>query len=123
MPTALPANVSISTIYADFMAHLLAHTRKYLANEFGQDPWPELKDIAEIVIAHPNQYRAVQQAVLQEAAIRAGWITAEGAAERLFFVEEGEAAARFCIQESPMFSARFNVRSPRCRAQVTFVTG
>lgn len=80
-----------------------------------------MKDKAEIIFAHPNQWQLKQQEFLKDAAIKSGWTTPAGARLQLFSAEEGEAAARYCISNSPMFASRFRVNTIMSRSSVLHV--
>jgi len=64
---------------------------------------------AEIVLSHPNRWGESQQKFLQKAAIAAGLVSEKGAAERLVFIEEGEASASFCMSTNATMAARLTV--------------
>jgi len=61
---------------------------------------------AEIVLSHPNRWGESQQKFLQKAAIAAGLVSEKGAAERLVFIEEGEASASFCMSTNATMASR-----------------
>ena len=80
---------------------------------FGYDVWLELEGRVEIALSHPNRWGAREQGFLQNAAVRAGLITKNGAAQRLHFVEEAEAAACFAIGMNPVLAAELEVCARR----------
>ena len=101
--------IPLNKIYTDFLSYLLAQTRRHLRDSTGSDPWPEMAERAEIVLSHPNRWGESQQKFLQNAAIAAGLVSGEGAAERLVFIEEGEASASFCMSTNVTMASRLTV--------------
>lgn len=83
-------------IYTDFLRYTLEHTIVYLNNLFKYDLWEELKDEVELVMTYPNLWGKEQKQVLQKAAVQSGWISPPRCLTSLFFVEEAQAAARYC---------------------------
>ncbi|KAG8731538.1 hypothetical protein FRC11_003854 [Ceratobasidium sp. 423] len=51
----------------------------------------------EVIIAHPNGWGVREQTFLREAAVKAGFSSADKAASRIRFVSEAEASVHFCI--------------------------
>lgn len=94
----LPKELDILTIYTDFMGYVLQHTGNCIGQVFGAEIWDELKDEVEIVMTYPNLWKAEQKQVLLNAAILSGWITEPRCRTNLFFVEEAQAAARYCAE-------------------------
>lgn len=92
----LPSELELLTIYTDFMSYILQHTGDCISQVFGADIWNELKDDVEIVMTYPNLWKTEQKQVLLNAAILSGWITEPRCRTNLFFVEEAQAAARYC---------------------------
>ena len=94
----LPSNVPLSKVYADFLAYIMNHTVSHLRADTGSDPWsPDV----EIILAHPNGWGRHEQDFLVTAAISAGLIKDNEAAKgRIYFVEEAEASARYCVSTS-----------------------
>lgn len=62
----------------------------------GRDVWTS--DV-EVILAHPNLWGEREQEFLREIAVSAGLIpnTEIAKNKQLFFVEEAEASARYCI--------------------------
>lgn len=90
------------------MAYLLRQTRQYLKDCSGSDVWQRLGPMAKVVFTHPNGWGILQQKSLQQAAIAAGLVSRDSLNTRLFFVEEGEAAATYCV-DKPLFTAGLKV--------------
>lgn len=104
----LPGNLTLFTVYVDFIKYILAHTRQHLKDYIGVDPWIQFGRQAQIVLTHPNRWGVEQQKFLQRVAIAAGLITQSGLS-RLAFVEEGEASASYCLSTNPTLAARLPV--------------
>lgn len=96
-PEPLPPNVTLSTIYVDFIKYLLEHTANRLLESTGSDLWRQYGADAEVILTHPNLWGAEQQQFLRSAAIGAGLISKERSVSNLHFIEEAEAAARYCV--------------------------
>lgn len=105
----LPGNLTLFTVYVDFLKYILAHTRQHLKDYIGVDPWIQFGRQAQVVLTHPNRWGVEQQKFLQRVAIAAGLITQSGLS-RLAFVEEGEASASYCLSTNPTLAARLPVR-------------
>lgn len=91
----LPPNVRLREVYTDFMAYVLKHTRDHLKADIGSDPWTS---DAEIVLAHPNRWGKLEQDFLMTVAVASGLVADnESARSRVYFVEEAEASARYCV--------------------------
>lgn len=108
---ALPPNLQIKTIYKDFLAYLLRETRRYLQDTTGSDLWGQFKSSTRIVFTNPNGWGRSQQEIIQGAAFAAELISIEGLVSRTFFVEEGEAAATFCLVDQPAFADQLKVKT------------
>ena len=78
--------------------------------------WLEFEGRVEIALSHPNCRGAREQGFLQNAAVQAGLITNNGAAQRLHFVEEIEVLACFAIQQNLFLSAELEVCARRVRS-------
>lgn len=97
---ALPTNITITQVYADFMEYLLTHTRLYLRDYLLRDVWIEQQGKIELIVAHPNHWGYGAQTILEQAAVKTGVITKDkDGLARLHFVEEAEAAASFFLSE------------------------
>lgn len=90
------------------MSYLLRQTRQYLKDCSGSDLWTKLGPKAKVVFTHPNGWGARQQKSIQQAAIAAGLVSKNSLGTRLFFVEEGEAAATYCLDQ-PIFATNLKV--------------
>lgn len=96
-PLELPPKVGLQKIYSDFLRYILCHTRKYLCEATGSDPWLEQGDQAEVILTHPSAWGPNQQQFLQKAVIAAELIPADAVETRLHFLEEIEASMSFCV--------------------------
>lgn len=106
---ALPSDVSLENIYTDFLTYVLKHTKQHLKADTGSDPWtPD----AEIIIAHPNKWGKTQQDFLMQVAVASGFVEdSDYGRSRIYFVEEAEASARYCVSTSSTpFASLLNVR-------------
>jgi len=94
----LPEGKTAVQVFADFLKYLRRCAQRYIeeTHATGVDLWRDVQANTEVVLTHPNGWEG-QQALMRDAAIIAGVIpdTDDG---RLFFVTEGEAKLRFCIQ-------------------------
>ena len=101
-PPHLPRNVSLKTVYADFLGYVFKHARQF-ADSSSLDAvgrgslWTRLKDNCVIVMAIPNGWDDAQQAFLREAVVMAGILPFDHDRERLKFVSESEASVHFAI--------------------------
>lgn len=92
------------------MEYIKTHTTTFLESRGSPDPWTSTVDI---VIAHPNGWGCHEQDFLQTAAI-AAHLAPSG--ERVYFVEEAEAAARYCLSPSnTVFAKDLKVSLIQCR--------
>lgn len=78
-PSELPLGVRLEDVYVDFMQYIVQHTRSHLKSTIGEH----------------------EQDFLLNAAVTAGLVddTAEGKSH-VYFVEEAEASARYCVSTS-----------------------
>lgn len=96
----LPPNVRLEDVYSDFFSYIIRHTREHVRVDTGNDPWSSASDV-EIIIAHPNKWGKHEQNFLLNAMISADIINdVDTAKSRVYFVEEAEASARYCISGS-----------------------
>jgi hypothetical protein len=104
---ALPPDVRLERVYTDFVRYVLDHTRKHLISDTGSDPWtPDV----EIVLAHPNGWGKHEQDFLLGVAVSAGLISESARSKQVYFVEEAEASARYCISTTnSAFAAQLKV--------------
>lgn len=80
------------------MTYVLKHTRQHLIADIGSDPWTS---DAEVVLAHPNKWGKLEQDFLMKVAVASGLVADNASARsRVYFVEEAEASARFCVSAS-----------------------
>ncbi|KAG9126352.1 hypothetical protein FRC07_003745 [Ceratobasidium sp. 392] len=95
----LPAGVSLSQIYTDFLQYLLQQTQTYFEDHIldGKRTWKTYSPTLEVVIAHPNGWGIREQTFLRSAAVAAGFVNASDAGSRVHFVSEAEASVHFCI--------------------------
>lgn len=108
-PEPLPPQVELSTIYVDFIKYLLEHTASRLVESTGADLWRQYGADAEVILTHPNLWGPAQQDFLRNAAIEAGLISRERAVTNLHFIEEAEAAARYCVSRYSALFGRLQV--------------
>ncbi|KAG8792437.1 hypothetical protein FRC12_006084 [Ceratobasidium sp. 428] len=96
---ALPAGVSLSQIYTDFLGYLLEKTQTYFEDHIldGKLIWRTYEPTMEVVIAHPNGWGIREQAYLRAAAVAAKFVNANDAKNRVYFVSEAEASVHYCI--------------------------
>ena len=104
-PGPEPPIVELDRIYTDYMKYLMDHTKHRLVEVAGSDLWSEHLGQVEVVLTHPNLWRPDQRRILQESAVRAGLIPLERASEHVHFIEEAQAAARYCVSK---YSTHFN---------------
>ena len=97
-------------VYSDFLRYLFTRTQTYLRDRTDSDPWLELGDQAEVILTHPNGWNIIQQRFLQKAVVTAELIPANEIQARLHFLEEGEAAASFCMSMHTALAASITVR-------------
>ncbi|KAF8299293.1 hypothetical protein DL93DRAFT_2233925 [Clavulina sp. PMI_390] len=98
----LPRGITIDRVYVDFLTFLIGHTRRHIKGYVGIDPWPSMFTRIEILLTHPNRWGNVERKFLQQVVAKAGIIPLKETASRLFFAEEGEAAATCYILRSPI---------------------
>jgi hypothetical protein len=84
-------------VYSNFLRFLFDHTRSYLREHTGSDPWLEIGNQAEVILTHPNGWNVIQQRFLQKAVIAAGLMPENAVKTRLHFLEESEASTSFCM--------------------------
>ena len=77
----------------------MEHTKKRLAQVAGFDLWSENFNQVEVVLTHPNLWDRDQRRILQNSAVGAGLISSQRAQEHIHFVEEAQAAARYCLSK------------------------
>ena len=108
MPTQLKTNLpplpkqkTPINILADFLGYLLTCAQTFIESSGPNGPqlWSSTRDNIQFIISHPNGWEGAQQAVLRQAAIKAGLVTTDTAQERVHFVTEGEASLHFCYTE------------------------
>lgn len=85
------------TVYSDFLSFLLEHTRRYLKESTGTDPWLELGQKAQIILPHPNGWGEDQQRFLRKAAVAAGLVSRDNVKANVQFVEEAEASTAYFL--------------------------
>ena len=95
----LPPNVYLPKIYSDYMKYLIEHTKRRLLETTGRDLWTQYKDNAEIILTHPNPWASKEHFFLTEAAVDARLISRARAKQSLHFVQEAEAASRYCVSK------------------------
>ena len=96
----LPAGKSAEQVMADFLHYLFEETGKYIVDHQSDGPnlWPEVRDRAQFVLAHPNGWTGPSQQKMRRAAVMAGLVPDNGESyKRITFVTEGEASALACL--------------------------
>ena len=97
---ALPPNLEIVDVFADFMGYLFTCTETYIkeSHAFGESVWNSVKADVIFILSHPNGWGGIQQVAMRRAAVNAKLIpdTGEGH-DRIHFVTEGEASFNFCV--------------------------
>ncbi|KZV77329.1 hypothetical protein PENSPDRAFT_747068 [Peniophora sp. CONT] len=97
----LPANKTITDVYADFYGYLFTCARDFIQQThtaLGALVWKSLQDDIEIVLSHPNGWGGSQQNTMRRSIIQAGIVpdNPEGRS-RITFVSEGEASLHYCL--------------------------
>uniref|UniRef100_A0A0W0G793 Uncharacterized protein n=1 Tax=Moniliophthora roreri TaxID=221103 RepID=A0A0W0G793_MONRR len=98
----LPPNKTAIDVFADFLQYLHTCTVDYIKNSRGPQFWSSIESSIDYVLTHPNGWEGPQQALMRQAAIRAGLITSADIETRLQFVTEGEASLHYCINKGVM---------------------
>ena len=97
---ALPYDLSVVDIFADFMNYLFACAESYIkdSHAFGGSVWESVKADVIFILSHPNGWGGAEQVTMRRAAVKAELIpdTDEGH-DRVRFVTEGEASFNFCV--------------------------
>ena len=95
----LPADVTITQVYADLMKYLMEHTQRFFETTTadGEEIWVRLRDTMVIVLATPNGWDIREQATLRKASIMASLVTEENAGQLLQFVTEAEASVHHVL--------------------------
>lgn len=96
----LPDGTSAEDVMADFLRYLFDETGKYITDFHADGPnvWPEVRDRANFVLAHPNGWTGPSQQKMRRSAIRAGLVpNISESLMRISFVTEGEASALACL--------------------------
>ncbi|KAH7096190.1 hypothetical protein BKA62DRAFT_720363 [Auriculariales sp. MPI-PUGE-AT-0066] len=101
-PPALPHNVTLKTVYADFLGYLFTHSRKFLESSTldatgGGSLWTRLQSNFVICLAIPNGWEDAQQAFLRDAVVAAGILPYNHDRESLQFVSESESSVHFAV--------------------------
>lgn len=101
---ALPPNVSLATIYTDFLSYLLQHTQSYLEDRIIDGPaiWRKYSPGMLIILAHPNGWATREQHFLKKVLRNVGPLYKDC---QVTFVTEGEASVHFCMFYSSMSSS------------------
>jgi molecular chaperone DnaK (HSP70) len=93
--------LSIQKVYTDYVRCIFNHTKTQRSRIAGDDLWKQYGSQAEVVFTHPNSWRKRQRDMLECAAVQSGLISSRRASKALHFIEEAQAAARFCISANP----------------------
>ena len=97
----LPLGKTALEIVADFLRYIFACTKTYIeqSHSNGAAILESVEGQTHFVLTHPNGYEGFQQALMREAAVLAGLVPDEEAAEsHISLVTEGEASLHYCIQ-------------------------
>lgn len=100
---ALPPGVDIRSVYSDFINYLLCHTRQYLAEYTGSDPWSSSNEI-DVVLTHPSWWGAAQKTTILKAT-NAALALHRGPGVRLHLVAENAAMVSFSLSSKPSIVA------------------
>lgn len=86
-------------IYTDFLGYIMIHTRKFFHEHVldGKNIWTKYASSMYIVFAYPNGWGTPEIAFLRNAAIEAGYSSAQDAYSRIRFVTEAEASVHYCL--------------------------
>ncbi|KAL0564792.1 hypothetical protein V5O48_017245, partial [Marasmius crinis-equi] len=101
----LPPGKQPIDVFADFLRYLHECTINYIKENRGVEFFSSVEHNVDYVLTHPNGWEGPQQALMRQAAIRAGLVSAEDAEMRLQFVTEGEASLHYCINKGVMRDA------------------
>ncbi|KAF7296192.1 MYND-type domain-containing protein [Mycena chlorophos] len=95
----LPRNKTATSVFSDFLGYLLKCARTYITEHYpgGDALWITLEDTTEFILTHPNGWGGSQQAMMREAAKKAGLVRGMAGRKRIHFVTEGEASLHYCI--------------------------
>lgn len=107
---ALPEGITLSQVYEDFLAYLVAQTRRYLRDTTGVDLWPSAQDELDIILIHPSQWGTREQQFLKQAVVAAGILSRNEALNHLKFADENEAFTSSCLPMNPEISNKIKVR-------------
>ncbi|KAG8813629.1 hypothetical protein FRC17_001476 [Serendipita sp. 399] len=94
-----PPGVSLPQVYADFIQYLYKGTKDFFVNNTpnGQRIWSRLEGTMPMIFCTPNGWDISEHDFLTQAAIRAGIVDPSKAAERLWFITEGEASVHYSL--------------------------
>ncbi|KAK7032185.1 hypothetical protein VNI00_013359 [Paramarasmius palmivorus] len=98
----LPPSKTALDVFADFLHYLHTHSIDYIKKSRDPQFWSSIENSIDYVLTHPNGWEGPQQALMRQAAIRAGLITNADDESRLQFVTEGEASLHYCINKGIM---------------------
>jgi hypothetical protein len=98
----LPPSKTALDVFADFLRYLHTHSIDYIKKSRDPQFWSSIENSIDYVLTHPNGWEGPQQALMRQAAIRAGLITNDDDDSRLQFVTEGEASLHYCINKGIM---------------------
>ncbi|QRV77837.1 heat shock protein 70 kDa 12B [Ceratobasidium sp. AG-Ba] len=98
----LPSGLSLNQIYSDFFGYLLKHTKKTFEDRIldGSDLWQNLSPTMDVIITHPEVWRAREQSFLRSAAVQAGFADEREASKRIIFVPEADASFHFIMSHT-----------------------
>lgn len=98
----LPLGKTVVEVLSDFLKYLNECAKQYIQEQhpgIGQSLWngPEI----HYVLSHPNGWEGPQQALMRQAAEKAGLVPS-GGRNKLTFITEGEASLNRCIEKGLM---------------------
>jgi hypothetical protein len=96
----LPPGKTVIDVFADFLAYLFKCAKDYIVEALpnGTSLWGSVQNRIEVILSHPNGWEGLQQGKMREAAVMAGIVPDNNAADvRVHFVPEGEASLHYCV--------------------------
>lgn len=98
----LPPNKTALDVLSDYLKYLNDCAKQWIKEThpgIGTSIWegPEI----HYILSHPNGWEGPQQAVMKQAANKAGLVTPEGR-NKITFITEGEASLNHCIEKGLM---------------------
>ncbi|KAG8709998.1 hypothetical protein FRC08_017776 [Ceratobasidium sp. 394] len=93
--TALPAGISITQIYTDYLRHIFRHTQYYFSERMfdGQRLWQSLASSMDIVMTYPSGWGTSEQRVLRSATMAA----VPDSVQQILLISETEASIQMYL--------------------------